>query len=190
MKKLLLVILLIIGMALSFAAIALVMLFASGAVESIDEVRTLVTGDIVLADSSLLGGDEVGRLQDALILLQQQKETMVQDLKALDQIKQARELQAQTLADSLAALNEAGQTAGSNQGQRKKEQLAQAIALYNGMKPANAALIMNEMSDEMILEILPNLKERSRAKILSALNDDKRKARLTAKLMGRKVPGS
>ena len=183
MKKLLLVVLLLVGMALSFAAIALVMLFASGAVQNFDQVKTIVTGEITIADSSMLGGDEVSRVQDALILLQQQKQTMQQDYRNLQIKRDALALTTQALADSLTAISDQGKTAGANQSEDREQRLQEIIALYSAMRPGDAAVIMDKMSDEMILKILPGLKGRQRAKILSALPDDQRKADLTAKLL-------
>ena len=42
---------------------------------------------------------------------------------------------------------------------------------------------MDQMSDEMVLEILPTLPDRNAARILNGLGDDERKARLSAALL-------
>ena len=59
MKKLALVLLLLIGMGLSFSAIGLVMLFATGVVENVDEARALLLGEIPSSQSAFLRAGEV-----------------------------------------------------------------------------------------------------------------------------------
>ena len=71
MKKLALMLLLLVGMTLSFAAIALVMLFALEVVTSIDEVADLITGKMPGAVSTLIKTDELEQGQAALLLQQQ-----------------------------------------------------------------------------------------------------------------------
>ena len=57
--------------------------------------------------------------------------------------------------------------------------LVRLVKLYEAMKPPKAALIMEALSDSMIVEILPRMKGRQAAKILSAFKDPKRGAMLT-----------
>ena len=87
MKKLALMLLLLVGMTLSFAAIALVMLFALEVVTSIDEVADLITGKMPGAESTLIKTDELEQVQDALLLLQQHKKEIEQDVQDLQSQK-------------------------------------------------------------------------------------------------------
>ena len=68
----------------------------------------------------------------------------------------------------------------------KAERLAQLVTLYSAMKPGDAALIFDELPDDMALDLLPLLQERQAARILNGLADDKRKAQLSSLLLNRK----
>lgn len=68
----------------------------------------------------------------------------------------------------------------------RAEQLVQLVKLYDTMKPAEAAGIMDQMDMDLVLEILPKLKVRQQAKIISAMEDPARKVRITEMLAGKK----
>ncbi|MBI4529886.1 MAG: hypothetical protein HY709_00030 [Candidatus Latescibacteria bacterium] len=57
--------------------------------------------------------------------------------------------------------------------------IVRLVKLYEAMKPQKAAIIMEAMSDSMIVEILPWMKDRQAAKILSAIRPPNRGAKLT-----------
>jgi flagellar motility protein MotE (MotC chaperone) len=57
--------------------------------------------------------------------------------------------------------------------------IVRLVKLYEAMKPQKAAIIMEAMSDSMIVEILPRMKDRQAAKILSAIKPPDRGAKLT-----------
>jgi len=181
-KKLALILLLAVGMTLSFAAIGLVMLFATGAVKSPEDVRAILTGEVPGEDPSA-DAKGVDTVQDALILLQQQKQEMQSDLLKLKEEQGRLEAMKQTLSEEIGVLEQQGQTGQQDQVTMRADRLAQLVVLYDAMRPADAATIMDQMSDEMILEILPKLKERQAARILNTLTDDKRKAELSAQLL-------
>ena len=187
MTKLALMLLLAVGTTLSFAAIGLVMLFATGAVESPEDIRAILTGEVSGADPSA-GAEGIDSVQDALILLQQQKQEMQRDLLKLKDEQSRLEAMKQTLSQEIGVLGQQGQTGQQDQAVLRADRLAQLVVLYDAMRPADAATIMDQMSDEMILEILPRLKERQAAKVLNSLSDDKRKADLSAQLLAGRTP--
>ena len=73
MKKIALIVLLTIGMSLSFASIGLAILLATGAVQNIDEAKALLRGELPGGESAFLKLDELEEAQDGLLLLQQQR---------------------------------------------------------------------------------------------------------------------
>lgn len=170
MKKLMLILLLTVGMTLSFVAISLVMMFALKVVESMDEVRDLLTGQIPGAESTSFKEGELEVVQDALLLLQQHKQEIEQDLEQLKEEHKQLEQEKQTLEGEIGSLEEKGKEGDQTAVQDRATRLEQTIALYNAMRPADAAAIMNGLPDEMILEILPRLQERQAASVLNGLD--------------------
>jgi len=174
-KKLMLILLLAIGMTLSFAAIALVMLFALNVVESLDEARALLTGQMPGTEMTLFKEGELDQVQDALLLLQHHKQEIEQDLEKLEEQFKKLEQEKGTLEGEIGNLQEQTQDGDQNAVQAREQRLEQAIALYSAMRPADAAAIMQDLPDEMILEILPKLQERQAGRILSGLKDDQKR---------------
>lgn len=185
MKKLALILVLLVGMTLSFAAIGLVMLFALKVVSNMDEVRDLLTGKMPGAESALVKPSEIVETQDALLLLQQQKQEIEQDLQDLQQDHARLQAEKSILSGELGELSAQNQAGNPDAIQAREERLAQLVALYDAMRPADAAAIMDGLSDELILEVLPRLKGRQAARILNNLGDDARKARLATMLVER-----
>ncbi len=183
MKKLALIFLLMIGMTLSFAAIALVMLFALKVVTSIDEVADLLTGQMPGAESVLIKSGEIEQVQDALLLLQQHKKEIEQDVQDLESQRKSLEQRKIALGGDVTALEEQSQVGSQDEVAARKERLDQMIALYDAMRPADAAAIMDGLDDGLVLEILPRLKQRQAARILNTLSDDQRKADLSRQLV-------
>jgi len=182
-KKLALIFLLLIGMTLSFAAIGLVMLFALKVVTSMDEVTDLLTGQMPGAESALVQTGEIEKVQDALLLLQQHKqeiEQSVQDLEAQRDSLRQRKIE---LGGDVSELEEQNQAGSEDMVAARQERLEQMVALYDAMRPADAAAIMDGLSDELVLDILPKLKQRQAARILNSLANDQRKADLSRKLV-------
>jgi flagellar motility protein MotE (MotC chaperone) len=182
-KKLALMLLLLVGMTLSFAAIALVMLFALEVVTSIDEVADLITGKMPGAESTLIKTDELEQVQDALLLLQQHKKEIEQDVQDLQSQKDSLELRKTELGGDVTLLEEKSQVGSEDQVAARKDRLDQMVTLYDAMRPGDAAAIMDGLDDKLVLEILPRLKSRQAAKILNTLSDDNRKAQLSQQLV-------
>ncbi len=189
MKKLILILLLILGMTLSFAAIGLVMLFATGVVASPEEAKQLLMGELEGADPALLKPGEVVQVQDALLMLQQQKQELEQDLQKLKEQRDTLALKRDSLSTEVMGLTQSSLTEGGKQAELRAQRLDQAVSIYAALRPADAAAIMDQMTDDMILEILPKLQQRQAARILNSLQDDDRKAKLSARLIeGRAGP--
>ena len=183
MKKLALIFLLLIGMTLSFAAIALVMLFALKVVTSMDEVTDLLTGQMPGAESTLVKQGEIEQVQDALLLLNQHKQEIEQDLQDLQAQRDSLEQRKIQLGGDVSKLEEENQVGSEDEMAARKERLEQMVTLYDAMRPADAAAIMDGLSNELVLEILPKLKQRQAARILNSLADDQRKAELSRQLV-------
>ena len=183
MKKLVLILLLVMGMGLSFSAIGLVMLFATGVVENVDEARALLLGQMPGSQSAFLRAGEVSQEQDALMLLQQQKEELQGDLQRLVDEQKVLVQVRDSLSTEVKDLIQQGESGSEDKSRLRSERLQQLTTLYGAMRPGDAAAIMDQMSDEMVLEILPTLKERQAARILNALANDERKANLSVLLL-------
>lgn len=190
MKKIALILLLVIGMTLSFAAIGLVILFATGAVESIDQAKALLAGELPGGESAFLKPDEVRQAQDGLLLLQQQKQELEEQIVTLRESQTVLEQKRNELSGEVKDLTTQSDQGNQNAAAKRAERLAQLTTLYSAMRPGDAAAIMDQMSDEMVLEILPTLPERNAARILNGLGDDERKARLSAQLLSGAPPGN
>ena len=66
---------------------------------------------------------------------------------------------------------------------QRAARLQQLVTLYSAMRPGDAATIFDKMPDDMVLELLPLLKDRQAARILNGLADQDRKAKLSAQLL-------
>ncbi len=183
MKKLALILLLFLGMSLSFVAIGLVILFATGAVTSMDEAQALLSGQLPGGESAFLQSDEVAEVEDGLLLLQQQKQELEQQILTLQEDRTTLEAQKTELSESVGSLEQQSLAGSEGQAEERAKRLEQLRVLYGAMRPADAAAVFDQMPDEMVLEILPLLKERQAARILNGLGNDARKATLSQKLL-------
>ncbi len=159
------------------------MLFALNVVESMDEVQALLTGEMDDSGSIFLEPGEVAEVQDALLLLQQQKQELEQDLLQLEEDQKLLEEEKTSLADEIDQVKQAGMVGDEDAAKARAERLAQSVALYAAMRPADAAAIMDGLSDNLILEILPQLEQRQAGRILNGLADDAKKVRLSEMLV-------
>ena len=186
MKKLLLILLLIIGMSLSFAAIGLVMLFALNVVEDLDQVQALLTGSMPGGESQFLKEEELTQVQDALLLLQQQKGEIQRDIQQLEIEQKNIRDENQTLLDTVAVRKERSMAGSEDIVKVHAERLTQLVTLYGAMRAADAAAIFDQIPEEenqMILDILTQLQPRQAARILNGLGDEQRKAKLSQELL-------
>ena len=186
MKKIALILLLMIGMTLSFAAIGLVILFATGAVQSIDEAKALVRGELPGGESAFLKPDEIREAQDGLLLLQEQKQELEVQILTLKESQSVLEQERDKLSAEVMQKSTESQKGNKEEAAQRAIRLAQLVSLYGAMRPADAAAIFDQeetMPDDLVLEILTQLTDRLAARILNSLGDDQRKARLTALLL-------
>jgi len=184
MRKLLLVLLVLLAMTLSFVAIGLVMLFATGAVEKPGDLHSLVTGEFWEGSVDTRTGEAVSSLRDAVTLLSRQKEELGTEVQALTQTREILSTEVASLRSEMAALAKReveGEDAGVTEAQRR----AQVSGWFSQMPAAQAAMVMDNLADEVVLGILSELDNRQAAGILAALADDQRKAELTRKALGR-----
>ena len=186
MKKLLLILLLVIGMSLSFAAIGLVMLFALNVVQDLDQVQALLTGLMPGGESQFLKEEELTQVQDALLLLQQQKGEIQRDIQQLEVEQKNIRDENQTLLDTVAVRKERSMAGSEDIVKIRAERLTQLVTLYEAMRPADAAAIFDQIPEEenqMVLDILTQLQPRQAARILNGLGDEQRKAKLSQELL-------
>ena len=69
--------------------------------------------------------------------------------------------------------------------QQNEESLNKLAKLYESMKPAEAAKIASQLQNDLVVEIIPRMKERSAAKLLAAM-DSKTAAEITRLISRRK----
>ena len=105
MKKIALILQLFLGMALSFAAIGLVILFATGAVRNLDEAKQLLSGQMPGGESAFLQEDEVTEVEDALLLLQRQKQEMEKQSLRHEEERTVLEEQKTSLSEVMKNMN-------------------------------------------------------------------------------------
>ena len=183
--KIILFLLLIVGMSLSFGAIGLVMLFATGAVKNLDEAKNLFIHGEAVSDSSLLASGELEAMQDALAQLQLQRQELSRALEDMKADTSKLNVEKAQIEASLAELRPQQATAQEERNQFQKDRLEQLIKLYDAMKPVDAAAIMDQMDMDLVLQILPNLKLRQQAKILSFMEEESRKVQISEMLAGK-----
>jgi len=182
MKRLLPILLLLLAMTASFAVIGLIILFATGTVNNLQEVSDLLSGKKV-GETTQLTQSQPAHTQDAVETLNQHKNELQQDIAQLQQ--NATELQQQQtqLQEDLNALQQEQGQAGTANAQQRTKRKAAVVGLFNGMRPADAAAVMDNLSDDLVLELLIDMDERQGARILTALADDQRKATLIEKFL-------
>ena len=167
MKKLALILLLMLGMALSFAAIALVMLFAMRVVTSVDEARQLLLGQRPGVGTVYTETNEIIQVQDALTLLRQHKQELEGEITKLKEHEATLTVAKDSLSAQVRDLAQQGSQTDEEAARARAARLSQLVTLYSAMRPGDAATIFDQMPDDMVLELLPMLKDRQAARILN-----------------------
>jgi flagellar motility protein MotE (MotC chaperone) len=90
------------------------------------------------------------------------------------------------LQEELKALEEQQGQQGSAGAEQREARKAATVALLNGMRPADAAAVMDNLGDDLVLELLVEMDERQGARIITALGNDRRKAALIEKFLSNK----
>lgn len=182
MKRLSILLIILLAMTLSFAVIGLIVLFATGTVNNLEEVTHLLTGNKI-SDETHLPANQSTQLQDAIQTLSQHKSELEQDLSKLQQNATELKQQHANLQDNLNALQNNQDQQGTQNAQQREARKTEVVALFNKMRPADAAAVMDNLSDDLVLELLMDMDERQGAQILTALADDQRKATLIEKFL-------
>jgi flagellar motility protein MotE (MotC chaperone) len=185
MKRLVALLLILLGMTVSFAVIGLIILFATGTVNNLEEVSDLLAGKKPGADAPQIS-EQPTQIQDAVQTLTQHKNEIEQDISQLQ--KNSADLQQQTakLQEDLKALQEEQGQQGTDGAEQRAKRKEATVALFNGMRPAAAAAIMDNLGDDLVLEFLADMDPTQGARILTALGDDQRKATLIEKFLQNK----
>lgn len=181
MKRLFILLILIIAMTVSFAAIGLVVLFATGAVNNLQDVQNLLAGRKLGETEQVV--TQSPPIQDAVETLNQHKTELQNDIAQLQQnAKELKQQQAKLQEDLDALQNKQGEQGTQNAEQRAARK-AEVVALFNQMRPADAAAVMDNLDDDLVLELVIDMDERQGARVLTALADDQRKAQLIEKFL-------
>jgi flagellar motility protein MotE (MotC chaperone) len=184
MPKLILVLLLIIVLTLSFAGIGLFMLFATGTIDSLEDVHTLLSGETPASERAPSEAGNITRQQDAVHLFQQQKQELQRELTKLNLEKESLAQLKELLLEEIDARQAQNDAAGSERASLRAQRLDKIAAIFGGMEAAGAAALMDRLSDGLVLEILPKLGNDHAADILNALADGQRKATLISQYLG------
>jgi flagellar motility protein MotE (MotC chaperone) len=185
MKRLATILLILLGMTLSFAVIAFIVLFATGTVSNLQDASDLLAGK-KLGESAPITATQPDQIQDAVQTLTQHKAELEQDISNLQQSAADIQQQKTKLEEDLKALQEnQGQQGAAGAEQRAKRKEA-TVALFNGMRAPDAAGIMDNLSDDLVLELLADMDPTQGANIITALANDQRKATLIEKLLTNK----
>ena len=155
-------------------------------VEDLDQVQALLTGSMPGGESQFLKEEELTQVQDALLLLQQQKGEIQRDIQQLEIEQKNIRDENQTLLDTVAVRKERSMAGSEDIVKVHAERLTQLVTLYGAMRAADAAAIFDQIPEEenqMILDILTQLQPRQAARILNGLGDEQRKAKLSQELL-------
>jgi len=182
MKRIVTLLLILLAMTASFAVIGLIVLFATGTVNNLQEVSDLLSGK-KLGETSQLTQSQPTQIQDAVEMLNQHKNELQQDISQLQQSATDIQQQQAQLQEDLNALQKEQGQEGTANAQQRAQRKAAVVGLFNGMRPADAAAVLDNLSDDLVLEMLIDMDERQGARILTALANDQRKATLIEKFL-------
>lgn len=187
--KFLLVPLLIIGMFASFIAALLAMLFFTGTVQTPEELQKLITAPP--PDSTRVVeqfADRSDELDQLLETASQYNDSYQAELKRTRELQDSlltEQLKVTSISDSLAAQNKIlGTQVDTVLRRRQEENLKNLAVLFNKIKAANAAEILQqnaELSDTTVARLMKQLQPAQMAKIMG--NMEPAYAARIAKLM-------
>lgn len=185
MKRILTLLLILIGMTLSFAVIGLIVLFATGTVNNLQDVSNLLAGR-KFGEEAISTTSQPEKTQDALQLLTQHQNELEQTVSTLQQKAETLKNEQAKLQEDLNALQNQQGDQGTENAQKRAERKAETVALFNQMRPADAAAIMDNLGDDLVLELITEMDGRQGARILSALANEQRKAKLIEQFLQNK----
>lgn len=185
MKRLITILLILLGMTLSFAVIGFIVLFATGTVNNLQDASALLAGK-KLGEDTPITTTQPDQIQDAVQTLTQHKTELEQDISKLQQSAADIQQQKAKLEEDLKALQEdQGQQGAAGAEQRAKRKEA-TVNLFNEMRAPDAAAIMDNLGDDLVLELLVDMDPDKSARIITALANDQRKATLIQKFLTNK----
>ena len=182
MKRLVTILLVLLAMTASFAVIGLIVLFATGTVNTLQDVSNLLAGKKP-GETTQQTKTPPEQIQDAVQALTQHKNELQQNISQLQLSAAELRQQREKLQDDLQKLQNQQNDQGTENAQQRAARKAEVVTLFNQMRPADAAAVMDNLSDELVLELIVDLDERQGARILTALADDQRKATLIEKFL-------
>lgn len=185
MKRLFPLLLILLAMTASFVVIGLIVLFATGTVNTLQDVTDLLTGKKP-SETTRLTKNPPEHMQDAVQALTQHKNELQQDISQLQENATELKEQREKLQEELDKLQDQQGDQSTENAQQRASRKDAVVTLFNKMRPADAAAVMDNLSDELVLELLMGMDDRQGARILTALADDQRKATLIEKFLQNK----
>ena len=146
-----------------------------------------------ISTSSDPGADEFDPLamtrseMDLLRLLGERRgelEALARELDARERVIQAAEMRVDAKTDELLRLKEEIETLLGQRDEVEEQRLAQLVAIYEAMKPQEAAVILDDLEIEMLVDIIERMRERNSSPILARMAPD-RARELTMRLAER-----
>jgi len=187
--KFLLVPLLIIGMFASFIAALAAMLFFTGTVKTPEQLQSLITApprdSTRVVEEFATRSDELDQLLETASQYNSTYEAELKRTRELQDSLLSEQLRVTSITDSLATQNQLlGRDVDSTLKLRQEENLKNMAVLFNKIKAANAAEILQqnaELSDTTVARLMKQLQPAQMAKIMG--NMDPAYAARVAKLM-------
>lgn len=166
-----------------------VLVAAAVALPAIARIAQAATGQPE-SDTLLRGCMDVPEAVELAQLLQQRKLAVDRVLADLDRRKQEVEAARISLSETLVALRHAQQGMDAARASRsgdKKASAANLIAVYNAMKPGDAARVLSAMPADFAADILARVTPDASARIIAQI-EPAQAAILTARMGTRKLP--
>ena len=175
--KFILIPLAIVAMFLSFVGLLAAFLFYSGRIHSIEDFEALIRGtkaDTAGINPSLVEPED--RLDSLFKALEARKTYLEEQSKELATVQKEilrRELELEQEKSELGLFKAQDDSLRQALEEKRKVSIAQTAKLYEAMRAADAAAILEDTEDTMAAWILSGIKERPAGKILSSMNPDK-----------------
>jgi flagellar motility protein MotE (MotC chaperone) len=182
MKRLATILILLLGMTLSFAVIGFIVLFATGTVNNLQDASDLLAGRKP-GESTPTTATQPDQIQNAVQALTQHKNELEQDISKLQQSAKDIQQQKAKLEEDLKALQDNQGQQGAAGAEQRAQRKTATVALFDGMRPGEAAGIMDNLGDDLVLELLADMDPTQAARIITALGNDQRKATLIEKFL-------
>jgi flagellar motility protein MotE (MotC chaperone) len=182
---------LILLLLLSFTLVFEGMLFLTGRI-TVDEA--LIALGVRESEEQVVAALRDETLQSSELLLQwesllNQRDLMRAEKRSLMQIEAQLAIDTDNVAAEQSMVRELMAAFSDTLRVRREGDIAKLAKLYNSMKPADAARVLNGLDSRLAAEVLARLKPRQSARILAAL-DSQRAVELSNILSGTPLPVS